>query len=46
MARLIDALRRAFGDSYSEPVVHFHAAQQAHEVCYIANSVTTAVTVE
>ena len=34
MARLFDALRRAFGDSYSEPVVHFHAAQQAHEVCY------------
>ncbi len=34
MARLIDAFRRAFGDSYREPAVHFHAAEQNPEVCY------------
>jgi hypothetical protein len=34
MARLVAAFRRAFGDSYQEPAVHFHATEQNPEVCY------------
>jgi hypothetical protein len=36
MTKLLNALKRRLGDTYTEPAVHFHqgTTDSFHEVCY------------